>query len=138
MNTAAKIEVMQAFEDGEQIEFKSNGCKHDYWSGLGSSLWDWVNCTYRVKPEPNLEDRVKAEYGGFEVVMLEWEEHTDDLYRLSMIHKGCNWAHIEAQSMRNFNGYVYLAHPFTVKPMPVTTDNGMVQPCAVLFSKAQS
>ena len=88
------------------------------------------------KPEPSLLERIQEKWPDKEVVMLEWDEHCDDVFMLNMKYKDCHWHHITAQSMKGFQGYVYFAHPFTVKPMPSMTDNrGYVQPIAVLFTK---
>ena len=49
--TKEMIEVMQAYERGEQIEvnyFHHNG---DYWTSCGTPVWDWDNFDYRVKPK---------------------------------------------------------------------------------------
>jgi len=92
------------------------------------------------KPEViTLEDRVKFEYSDFDVVMLEWtNNHYISVDSLTFSLKDVfDIEHIAAQSMRNFAGYVYLAHPFSIKPSPVMIDsNGMVHPTAVLFTRA--
>ena len=93
------------------------------------------------KPEPTMLERIEAAYEGKEVVLLEWDEHCDDVYMLSMVYKGCNWRHIKAQSMRNFQGYVYdYADKLQVFMSPVQYDavKGKciyIQPVAVLFNK---
>lgn len=79
------------------------------------------------KPEQTLLERIEAAYPDTRPERLVWEPY--------LCLQG-GQQHIEAQSMVNFAGYVYLAHPFTVKPMPITTDsNGMVFPVAVLWTK---
>ena len=80
----------------------------------------------------SLEDRVKDEYGDYEVVMLEWK--SDVLVMDSGGRAGNN--HVMAQSMKGFAGYVYYAHPFTIKPMPIMRDGERyIQPIALLFTK---
>lgn len=51
--TQEKIAVMQAFEDGKKIEFKTRlRATYMVWGNLHwPSAWDWVNCDYRVKKE---------------------------------------------------------------------------------------
>ena len=49
MTTKEKIEVMQAYERGEEIEIKENG-KED-WSEAKFPLWVWDKFEYRVKPK---------------------------------------------------------------------------------------
>ena len=47
MNTKEMIAVMQAYEDGKQIEYKSNV---NGWVSVENPNWDWVNRIYRIKP----------------------------------------------------------------------------------------
>ena len=44
--TKEKIEIMQAYERGEKIEFKRNDGK---WHDVLIPTWDWLNTDYRVK-----------------------------------------------------------------------------------------
>jgi len=63
-STREMIEVMEAYERGEQIECRSlmgdvwslsfRALMGDVWSLLPTPLWDWQGCDYRVKPEPKL------------------------------------------------------------------------------------
>lgn len=47
------IEVMQACKRGEEIEISNNlGNK---WVQEPCPNWNWVNCTYRIKPKPKQE-----------------------------------------------------------------------------------
>lgn len=56
--TKEKIEVMQAFEDGEAVEKYDDGGWKDYnerhpsWSLGVSPVWDWGGYDYRIKPKP--------------------------------------------------------------------------------------
>ena len=85
-----------------------------------------------AKPTLSLEDRVKAEYPDYEVVMLEWS--CSEWCMSEGKRKG--HPHGRAQSMKGFAGYVYYAHPFTIKPMPIMRDGERyIQPIAVLFTK---
>ncbi|MGN1125171.1 MAG: hypothetical protein ACI4SM_03195 [Candidatus Gastranaerophilaceae bacterium] len=43
-----KIEIMQAYEMGEQIQIKNS---KNVWEDIDCPLFDWVNCNYRVKPK---------------------------------------------------------------------------------------
>ena len=49
MTLREKIEVMQAFERGEEIEIKN--CHND-WSVHYTPTWNWVDNNYRIKPKP--------------------------------------------------------------------------------------
>ena len=44
-----KIEIMQAYERGDQIQVSDDS---DVWEDIESPGFDWVNCDYRVKPKP--------------------------------------------------------------------------------------
>ena len=46
--TKEMIEVMQAYENGEQIE-----CLNEFgeWERYGSPTWDWFHKDYRIKPK---------------------------------------------------------------------------------------
>ena len=135
MNTAEKIAVMQAFEDGEKIEYRIvNGVD---WKLMGQPEWDWVYGDYRIKPEPKpatLEDRVKAEYGDYEVVMLEM---TGDYLK----YKSANGTHlhVDAQSKLGFYRYIFEYEGpgnklFTwIDPVHQHTNHTQM-PIAVLFS----
>ena len=49
MTLREKIEVMEAFERGEEIELKNYD---NDWIVYGEPSWDWVNNEYRIKPKP--------------------------------------------------------------------------------------
>ena len=46
--TKEMIEVMQAYERGEQIEFMDCSRK---WKDTTNPIWDWIRYDYRVKPK---------------------------------------------------------------------------------------
>lgn len=48
MNTKEKIEVMQAFVDGKEIEYRDS----DIWLPTTDPIWDWDTCDYRIKKTP--------------------------------------------------------------------------------------
>lgn len=47
--TKEMIEVMQAYDRGEQIEFMD--CSRE-WKDTINPIWDWARHYYRVKPKP--------------------------------------------------------------------------------------
>lgn len=55
--TKEKIEVMQAFIDGKEIEFKQR-FQNDHYRTANTTDWDFVNYAYRVKPSDK-KDRTK-------------------------------------------------------------------------------
>ena len=51
MKTIAEmIAVMQAYEDGKEIEYYSEVCSE--WKKATTPAWNWYTTDYRVKPEP--------------------------------------------------------------------------------------
>ena len=88
-----------------------------------------------AKPkELSLEERVKAEYGEYEVVMLEWKAS-----RLTFGRLCDEWIHTSAQSMKGFHMYVYqnLSGNFELFRRPTNTNHnqGTTLPLACLFTK---
>lgn len=57
MTTKEKIEVMQAYLDGKQIQTRrlrrDKGGWAD-WPNEGEPVWDFWSCEYRIKPEPRI------------------------------------------------------------------------------------
>jgi hypothetical protein len=47
--TKEKIEIMQAFEDGEKIQIWDRLIG---WNDVALPKWQWNNCDYRIKPKP--------------------------------------------------------------------------------------
>ena len=54
MTTKEKIAVMQAFDEGKPIEFKTVSQDDTYWRIIENPKWDWLSWDYRVKPQLNL------------------------------------------------------------------------------------
>lgn len=50
--TKEMIEVMQAYDRGEQIQVKTTNKKCD-WEDVKEPYWQWNFCDYRVKPKKN-------------------------------------------------------------------------------------
>ncbi len=83
------------------------------------------------------EEKVKAEYGDYEVVMLRWTK-IPDCRNLFLKFEGGD-LHIEAQSMKGFYRYVY-QHPdgdwdTSAYPTMQWDKDITLQPIAVLFTK---
>ena len=70
--TAEKIQVMQAYQEGKQIEFKyKNVLNHPEWRICNfEPYWDWLTCDYRVKPELSYEP-----YSGARLVLEDMIKH---------------------------------------------------------------
>ena len=50
--TKEKIEIMQAYDRGEQIQIKGSNIDWIDIIDIVSPKWDWINYDYRVKPKP--------------------------------------------------------------------------------------
>ena len=50
--TKEKIEIMQAYDRGEQIQIKGSSIDWIDIIDIVSPKWDWINYDYRVKPKP--------------------------------------------------------------------------------------
>jgi hypothetical protein len=48
--TRERIEVMQAFVDGKEIQVRERGV--DEWESVSGPSWNWYSNEYRIKPEP--------------------------------------------------------------------------------------
>ena len=52
MTIDEKIAVMQAFRDGQPIEFQNLIYKKKDWARTTNPAWNWSHYTYRVQPKP--------------------------------------------------------------------------------------
>jgi len=52
--TREKIEVMQAFEDGEDVQYGYCGETDTVWQNVPNPNWNWVDFDYRIKPKPKV------------------------------------------------------------------------------------
>ena len=50
--TKERIKVMQAFVDRKEVECWTHG--YDGWETVNNPSWDWLNCTFRIKPTATL------------------------------------------------------------------------------------
>ena len=70
--TAEKIQVMQAYQEGKQIEFRyMHVFGYPEWRICNCEPdWDWLTCDYRVKPEPSYEP-----YSGARLALEDMIKH---------------------------------------------------------------
>ena len=71
MTLREKIEVMEAFERGEEIECTTTGYDTN-WHYVKEPKWDWREVDYRVKPKPKptiIIEKWLCEYCGSYVVV---------------------------------------------------------------------
>ncbi len=54
MNTKEKIAVMQAFDEGQEVEYRIIGIGPDDWLFCKSPEWNWDRYNYRIKPNRKL------------------------------------------------------------------------------------
>jgi hypothetical protein len=93
-------------------------------------------------PEPKpetLEDRVKAEYPDYDVVMLEWGKGEDSDLLLMVSSKRSDWVHVMAQGMKGFYRYAYFEDGrFSTYIGPSDVKTGQtVLPIAALFARGE-
>ena len=137
MTIEEKIEVMQHFADGGEVQVSKISL--DIWFDTKHPEWNFSEQDYRIKPEPipqSLEDRIKAEYPEYEVVMLEWGVTSEWVYNKLLYLRGS--LHIYAQSMKGFAGYVYLDNNgefIRNRYIVIDFGKGYEHPVAVLFTK---
>ena len=83
----------------------------------------------------SLEDRVKAEYGDYEVVMLFWD--TDDTLCIKVRKPKIQLYHSCAQSIKGFYRYVYQDPDLGTSANPALESRKgfTILPIAVLFTK---
>lgn len=81
-STKRKIEVMQAFLDGKDIECRQLGFRYNGWHPATIPSWNWTECEYRVKTEVKAE--VKAEVRGSELIQFNEVEGAAETMRAYM------------------------------------------------------
>ena len=84
MTTKEKIEVMQAYERGEEIEARLANYE-DRWGDANAPLWNWECFEYRIKPKEKRGPKFKI---GDVLVHLEKEGqplYRGDIYRVVSI-----------------------------------------------------
>jgi len=132
--TKEAIKVMQAYVDGVGIEF----CYCGGWLTATTPIWNWEKVDFRIaKPkELTLEEKVKAKYPDYEVLMFAVNEGTGWLsYGFNNTNRV---THTTAQSDPRFQGYVYIhsENDWLVSNKPTKSSrNKYIQPIAVLFNK---
>lgn len=106
MTIKEMIAVMQAYEDGEKIEYREIGVGN--WESVSHPCWNWSVNEYRVKPEPKYvpyddvseveKDKwVKSNRNGklYRILKLDPIDNSVGLY--------CGWATLEEL----FENYTY-------------------------------
>ena len=125
--TKEMIEVMQAYERGEQIEYKDHRRK---WYDVEYPVWDWLRTDYRVKPKPK--------YVPFETpeeFLTALRKHGDGLIRIyndevlkahniSIRPDGCVYDHTEKEDGSECSYVGYLQELFVEYKMADRTPCG--------------
>lgn len=65
--TEEKIEIMQAYEDGKEIECEINSA----WYDVTNPNWNWDICDYRIKEEPKRRALTQQEFLELGVMYVE-------------------------------------------------------------------
>ena len=147
---------MQALSEGVIIEAKFR--TGSTWDEIHNTLWrnfNFAEYEYRIKPEPkepSLLERIEEKWGDKTVILLKLGELDAEQERLFLIMDdrcGVRSAHVLAQSMKGFAGYVYEKLGFNDREpsdkfelhcdpslMYIGVDKRFIrQPIAVLFTK---
>ena len=125
--TKEMIEVMQAYERGEQIEFMDFSRE---WKDTTNPIWDWAIYDYRVKPKPK--------YVPFETpeeFLTALRKHGDGLIRIyndevlkahniSIRPDGCVYDHTEKEDGSDCSYVGYLQELFIEYKMADRTPCG--------------
>lgn len=69
--TEEMIEVMKAYEEGKEIEFR---LPSGYWAEAIAPTWNWKETDYRVKAEPKYRP-----YNNIEELLKDWAEKTHSI-----------------------------------------------------------
>lgn len=100
--TAEMIAVMQAYEDGKEIEFYHNG--YSKWRKSPDPTWDWYRNDYRVKPEP---EYIPFTFEDAEFLIGKAVKHKKEDYLIVIA-----WCTNEATSLANYkkllDDYIFL------------------------------
>lgn len=100
MTTKEMIEVMQAYNRGEQIEFRMKTIpENDEWNTMTQEPeWNWSGFDYRVKPKPTYRP-----YKNAAEFLSAQKEHGMNIRR-----KGCNYYILPLYITDNIIGIPYL------------------------------
>lgn len=139
MNTAGMFQLMVVRKDGKFLYYLNDVQVNS------EDLIGHINYLSKPvpKPEPKpatLEERVKKEYGDYEVVMLGFgDTQATKFLGLWKNPYQAYIKHIEAQSMRGFAGYLYEFDSNLIQQHSPTEyiKGKTVHPIAVLFSRGQ-
>lgn len=85
MTLEQQIAVMQAFKEGKEIEIYLN---NNTWGKTISPSWDWMNNTYRVKPDltkGKLHHHIKSSQENVLIQVIEHYVFLDKVYTVTHI-----------------------------------------------------
>ena len=115
MKIRDQIRIMEGYLTGDRILFfdLDDNRTSTKWIEIAPNqqeyFFDFENFDYKIKPkELTLEEKVKAEYGEYEVVMFGYDSPcADNMQMWTFINKRHGCSHVLAQSVKGFSGYVY-------------------------------
>lgn len=94
MTTKEMINVMTAYENGAEIEYRNKSYADSKWERTHNPTWNWAMCAYRIKQQPKQKLwywEVKNDLGCWELVSVRCSEET-----LSNQLKGNQYRKLEA------------------------------------------
>lgn len=99
--TKEKIEIMQAYERGEQIQIYVY--TFNEWRDVGTDpLWDWVNFDYRIKPKA-LESLIEPRFKTGDRIR---HKLTGNVYKVSFVLlNGCGGGVYDVEDVKDVNGF---------------------------------
>ena len=74
--TQARIDVMQAYVDGLEIEFEN---RHGFWEVIEYPDW-FIKDTYRIKPDTKSEDLLNRFFGDLKTILDDPKVDSSNLF----------------------------------------------------------
>ena len=117
------IEVMTAFKQGKQVQWRWTNDSSDNWRDLSKSDWDWCRADYRIKPEPKLRPWKSEEVPVGAVVKFRMDNRRFVIlacFKNNVCMASDSFHEIESYPLDIFNGETYsLDHGKTWLPCGV-------------------
>ena len=78
--TQEKLEIMQAFLDGEKIEMFDDDLKE--WRWITDPSWNWIEVDYRIKPEKQKQKRFLTPMELFDRGATHMKDGNGDIFEI--------------------------------------------------------
>ncbi len=131
------FEYTGEYRRAQKSECFYNGTEQIGFNAVDGLTMQEVPILKRTEPQ-TLEDRIKAEYSGYEVVMCKWDNDLKTDSKMLFFGSTNNY-HVCAQSMPFFHEYVYEGSEGLFTDMDTVLKIGIhtIQPVAALFEVAE-